>query len=794
MSNANSSLTIRVGTSGVPQALAEIKGIAAEIKGFATSVAAAVGFGFSIEKIVGFTKAAIDSAEALGRLSKESGFTVSTLEAMRKQTTVAGLGFEDLQGSLVLFVAKMEDARQKGGAAMDVFRNLGQDVAVAVAQGKPAEQVYGMIAEKFHSGAVAGREAAAAHELFGKSFKEWIPILDEGISGLDRFRAMGGGITPEAVQNATDFNRSMRELKESVDEVFREVAAQLLPTLKLGADYLKGLTGDTKVMSGAAEGLADTFKGVVTVVVVGGAVFDDLGKYIGQGMAFAWENWAEIIRLVKLELSDLLGTIKDLITLSLDLAESFLEMKEVTAAALTGHFAAAREIITDNFTQIKQDMNNLGTSISKGLYDGLGGGMTFFQNYLSRLKLFTNTFVSDLSSQWRAIGAFLGGMWSPSQSKAVSSPNSATAIGAPGGSAPIAPAYVLPETRMKELEFLTQKLQLQAKIIQSSPYTSEVDKARQLLPILSQENDLLKQQMALQQSIVSDPTRTPEEKAKANLELVKLQGQQNDLLTEQQKLGGQFSIADEFSKTVTDIQNQWGTWATQLAGTFKSVWGSAISSISSGITGLIEGTKTWGQALQQIEVSFLQAIIQQIVEMGVRWVMTHIIMRGAMLVTHTLGSLLGWNQVTETNSQEAAKAPGLAANAASASVGSYGGSAIAGAIAAVAAIGLITAAALGAFDVGGYTGSGSKYDVAGVVHRGEYVMSAASVNRIGLPTLEALHSGDSSAIASGGSPQVHVHMWPDENGMVKFMRDNPDAQHVIADTMGRHIGRYLPRA
>lgn len=793
MGNANSSLTIRVSTSGVAQAMGEIKGIAAEIKGFATSAVAAIGVGFSIDKIVGFTKAAIDSAEALGRLSKESGFTVSTLEAIRKQTSVAGIGFDELQGSLVLFVAKMQEARDKGGAAMNVFRELGQDVAVAVAQGKPAEQVYGMIADKFHSGAVAGREAAAAHELFGKSFKEWIPILDEGLDGLDRFRAMGGGITPEAVQNATDFNRSMRELRESIDDVFREVAAQLLPTLKFGADYLKGFTGDTKIMSAAAEGLADTFKGVVTIVVVGGAVFDDLGKYIGQGMAFAWENWAEIIRLVKVELSDLMATIKSLITLSLDLAESFLEMKEVTAAALTGHFGAARSIITDNFAQIKQDMNDVGTSITKGLSDGMAGGMTFFQNYLSRLKQFTSTFVSDLSSQWGAIGRFLGGMWSPSPSKSASSGSGSAASGPILNYGPPTPAYVDPETKMKELEFLTQKQQLQAKIIQSNPYITEADKARQLLPILAQENDLLKRQMAIQRDIVGDQTRTPEEKAKANLELVKLQGQQNDLLTEQQKLGGQFSISDEFSKTFADIGNQWGTWATQLAGTFKSVWGSALTSISSGISGLIMGTKTWGQALMQIENSVLTTIIQQIVEMGVKFVMQHLLMRAAMVVTHAIGSALGWTQVSETNAQEAAKAPALAANASTASIGSFGASAIIGAIAAVAAIGLITAAALGAFDVGGYTGSGGKYDVAGVVHRGEYVMSAAAVNRIGVPTLEALHSGDSSA-ASAGSPQVHVHMWPDENGMVKFMRDNPDAQHVIADTMGRHIGRYLPRA
>jgi hypothetical protein len=40
---------------------------------------------------------------------------------------------------------------------------------------------------------------------------------------------------------------------------------------------------------------------------------------------------------------------------------------------------------------------------------------------------------------------------------------------------------------------------------------------------------------------------------------------------------------------------------------------------------------------------------------------------------------------------------------------------------------------------GGYTGDGGKYEPAGVVHRGEYVMSKAATRRIGVGNLEAMH-------------------------------------------------------
>lgn len=51
---------------------------------------------------------------------------------------------------------------------------------------------------------------------------------------------------------------------------------------------------------------------------------------------------------------------------------------------------------------------------------------------------------------------------------------------------------------------------------------------------------------------------------------------------------------------------------------------------------------------------------------------------------------------------------------------------------------------------GGYTGDGGKYHPAGVVHRGEYVMSKKATSRIGVGNLEALHRGALGGFAEGG--------------------------------------------
>lgn len=54
------------------------------------------------------------------------------------------------------------------------------------------------------------------------------------------------------------------------------------------------------------------------------------------------------------------------------------------------------------------------------------------------------------------------------------------------------------------------------------------------------------------------------------------------------------------------------------------------------------------------------------------------------------------------------------------------------------------------FSEGGYTGDGGKYQPAGVVHRGEYVMSKKATERLGVGNLEILHRSALKGYAAGG--------------------------------------------
>ncbi|MDB6017663.1 MAG: hypothetical protein JWR19_2152 [Pedosphaera sp.] len=298
----------------------------------------------------------------------------------------------------------------------------------------------------------------------------------------------------------------------------------------------------------------------------------------------------------------------------------------------------------------------------------------------------------------------------------------------------------------------------------------------QIIGLLKQKADLLEK---------TDPARADS----ARKQMI---GEQGKLPGIDKKIGAlgpdPNSFAEQFQSVFTKLQNQFGTFAKQLATSFESVFNTAVSSISNGITGLITGTKTWGQALVEIGNTILTSIIQAIVQMGVRWVLTQV-----MMAVAGKASLAGTTAASAPIAM--AQSAIWAAPATLATISSYGGAALAapGLIGLAQSIVAAQSVLSSGFAEGGYTGSGGKYQVAGVVHSGEFVMPSHAVDRIGLPALESMMHGGSSSGGGGGGGDTHVHNWHSEAAMLAFIQNNPQVRHHIVKTVGEESHRILPR-
>jgi hypothetical protein len=241
-------------------------------------------------------------------------------------------------------------------------------------------------------------------------------------------------------------------------------------------------------------------------------------------------------------------------------------------------------------------------------------------------------------------------------------------------------------------------------------------------------------------------------------------------------------LLEKANKALGKLYQQFTDVSQQIADTLTSVIGAAVDGISGSIQGLITGTMSWGDALRNIYDTLMQSVIKGIADMAAQWIVSHVIMKGVSIGFDALLSMLGWKKVAESNAQEAAKTPALATNAALASAGSFGTSAIVGIavlLAMLAGIGLA-----GGFAEGGYTGPGGKYDLAGVVHRGEYVMPQTAVNRIGVDNLEAMRQG--GELPTGRPMQVVV---TDSRRVTDQLAQDPNFETVIMDTVTRNRAR-----
>jgi hypothetical protein len=130
------------------------------------------------------------------------------------------------------------------------------------------------------------------------------------------------------------------------------------------------------------------------------------------------------------------------------------------------------------------------------------------------------------------------------------------------------------------------------------------------------------------------------------------------------------STLQNMQAAVVQVYDQIGTVAQNVARGFQDVMMTSINSISDGITGLIVGTQTWGQALQRIGLNILTSIVGAIVQMGVRWVATQLMMAA-------FGKSLMAASVAATIPFAAASAAIWSAPATLATIASYGGAAAA---------------------------------------------------------------------------------------------------------------------
>ena len=793
------------------------------------ALAAAAGLG-------SLAQAAISTAKLGGEmatLAARTGIATQSLILLRQAFKDADLGAERVGTTISKLQQSIADAVQNGGSMATAFDDIGLS-ATDLYQLAPEEQFQRV------SAAIGGlpdqlRRTAAATAIFGRSGAELLPLFGEG-GAMDNAQRVLGSMPQTMARNASildDISDAFDRLPNKATQLFVGIYDQIAPTVKSLLDAFESIDF-TRIGQriGAFVNVAiDEFrKGKFAEFVgltisagfeqgfkFGGLMFEKLISYLGNVQV--WKVIANALVTTFFEVVNFIPQLLNLI--ATPFVATFDYIGGVLKYALQSALDAVGPKLATFANTVASIVNKLrpGTMSEQNVYTPSNATAPTWEGSMAFAKEGQKQVADMLESSKRetleiirkSMGLNVAGFDAGTAASDALSKMITMQLQVRELTAMLDDLDAIEKELGKDIEIANIPLNLKNELlklelfysselaniterrgqIESNWLKTNATKYAEKKKLLQDELQLLLDQEIELQNLMA--MASPEERPGIAKQIQAVQTRQGGVENQMMGMGpNPQSFSEQFAATLVNLQNQFGTVAEQMARKFADVFNAATQSISNGIDGLIMGTMTWGQALFSIGKGIVQSLVKAFSDMVAQWIMSHVIMKSVSLAWSAFTSALRAKDVVEANATEVAKTPALAANATLASIGSWGVAAIVG-VAVIAGI----LASLGAFKEGGYTGDGNSNDVAGVVHRGEYVVPAEAVSQLGVGTLEAISSGAVPMAVSGGitapsapSPIVmNMGVFDDPRRLSDWAKSN-DGRTVLVDIMRQHAHEF----
>jgi len=292
------------------------------------------------------------------KIARETGISVESASLLVTAVARAGVSADDAS---LLFGRFSRQIRETAGAAEPAATKLGAfGISVKDAGGNllPFDNVLGQVAEKFKTMPDGPEKTAIAMELFGRSGKDIISILNQGSQGMaeqaQKARDLGLALTPGVVGKIDSFIQSQRNLVQSTNALKLQVGSLTSPVLTGFQDKLTGVlsllhNADPAVQTTAASFLA--FGGPVVGASGGLIMFLANLKQLAPAMNLAKLGIAGLI------IALVVGLIAGLI---------FLEVKfQLLSEAFKSFVAFMTPIATAIWTTVKPAVDMLVQGLSQ---------------------------------------------------------------------------------------------------------------------------------------------------------------------------------------------------------------------------------------------------------------------------------------------------------------------------------------------------------------------------------------------------------------------------------------------
>ena len=206
-------------------------------KGVAIGQALADGVEKAVDELKDYVTQGIDSIASVDELSQKLGVSTDALSALRREATLSGTSFDELQTG----ITRMAEAASTGST---VFSKMGISVTDGNGNLKSTTDILTEVAAKFDSYSDSSAKTALAVKVFGRAGEDLIPMLNQlGSQGLqsviDQTQAAGVLMSGDGVNGATQYANNIKALHTAADDFSVMLGQEFAPALNEAATLVK---------------------------------------------------------------------------------------------------------------------------------------------------------------------------------------------------------------------------------------------------------------------------------------------------------------------------------------------------------------------------------------------------------------------------------------------------------------------------------------------------------------------------------------------------------------------------
>src|SRR5579884_692398 len=256
-------------------------------------VLAGLGVALSAAGLAAMVRSALESADALNKLSQRVGITVEALSTLVPAAELSGVSAQTFETGLKKLATTMFEAATGSEESARRLKALG--VAFQNQDGTlcATDAVLLDLADRFQAMPDGAQKSALAVQLFGKSGAELIPFLNQGREGIaaltGEMEALGVQIGGDTAAQAEVFNDSLAKLRLAATSLANRVIEAFLPALNEMAGGMVESAKQGGTLRAILDGVVLVLKTLALGAATVGKAFVALGEAIGAGVAAAVE-------------------------------------------------------------------------------------------------------------------------------------------------------------------------------------------------------------------------------------------------------------------------------------------------------------------------------------------------------------------------------------------------------------------------------------------------------------------------------------------------------------------------